>query len=94
MSDDIMELRRRMSLVERDMEGERTVSRHILRKVTESESLILDVRAVVADLRKELGELRKEVSAMRSDIITLRADLPGVIASVAEILREDLVKRK
>jgi hypothetical protein len=31
---------------------------------------------------------------MRSDIITLRADLPGMIASVAEILREDLAKRK
>jgi hypothetical protein len=54
MSDEITELRRRVSLVERDVEGERTVSPHILRKVTESEALILDVRAEVADLRKEL----------------------------------------
>jgi hypothetical protein len=83
-----------VSLLKQDVDGERGVSRHILRKVNDNEALILDVRADVGELRKELGELRKEVSAMHSALITLQADLPGMIASVAEILREDLAKRK
>jgi hypothetical protein len=37
----IAELRRRVSLIEQDVEGERGVSRHILRKVTESETALL-----------------------------------------------------
>jgi hypothetical protein len=69
------ELRRRVSLAEQEIEGEKRVSRHILRKVSENES--------------SLAELKKEVSELRDEVILLRADLPGIIANVVgSLLRE------
>jgi hypothetical protein len=48
-----------------------------LRKVTENEISLLEVK--------------KEVSELRNEILTLRADLPGIIATtVSAILREEL----
>ena len=74
-------LNRRVTLLEDDAKGEKLVSRHILRKVTENETALLD--------------LKKEVSELRNDVLTLRADLPGIIAStVSAILREELSRRK
>ena len=71
-----------------DAKGEKLVSRHILRKVTENEALLLGVR-------NEVGELKKEVSELCNDVLTLRADLPSIIAStVSAILREELSRRK
>jgi hypothetical protein len=74
-------LNRRVTLLEDDAKGEKLVSRHILRKVTENETALLD--------------LKKEVTELRNDVLTLRADLPGIIAStVSAILREELSRRK
>lgn len=88
-------LNRRASLLEDDAKGEKLVSRHILRKVTENEALLLDVRNELGELRKEVGGLRKEVTEIRDDLVTLRADLPGIIAStVSAILREELARKK
>jgi hypothetical protein len=74
-------LNRRVTLLEDGAKGEKLVSRHILRKVTENEIMLLD--------------LKKEVSELRTDVLTLRADLPSIIAStVSAILREELSRRK
>ena len=72
---------RRVTLLEDDAKGEKLVSRHILRKVSENETALLD--------------LKKEVSELRNDVLTLRAKLTGIIAStVSAILREELSRRK
>jgi hypothetical protein len=74
-------LNRRVTLVEDDAKGEKLVSRHILRKLTENENLLLD--------------LQKQMSALQGEFVTLRADLPGIIAStVSAILREELSRKK
>ena len=74
-------LNRRVTLLEDDAKGEKLVARHILRKVTENETALLD--------------LKREVSELRNDVLTLRADLPSIIAStVSAILREELSRRK
>jgi hypothetical protein len=74
-------LNRRVTLLEDDAKGEKLVSRHILRKVTENETALLD--------------LKKEVTELRNDVLTLRADLPSIIAStVSAILREELSRGK
>jgi hypothetical protein len=89
---DIAELRRRLAVLEQDVEGERGVSRHILRKVTESEMALLNLRADIAGLRKELTE---HVAAVENQLVTLRADLPRIIAeAVSAVVREELTKRK
>ena len=81
----IAELRRRLSLIEQDVEGERGVSRHILRKVTEGETALLDLRADMAGLRKEFSE---RVAAVENQLVTLRADLSRIIAeAVSAVVR-------
>jgi hypothetical protein len=72
-------LNRRVTLVESDVEGERAVSRHILRKVTDNENAIL--------------ELSKAVSRVEENLALLRADIPRTIATtVAAVMREELAK--
>jgi len=83
---EIATLNRRVTLLEEDAKGEKAVSRHILRKVTDNENAILEVKT-------ELGDLRKEMSALRSEVVALRSDLPGIIATcVTAILREELAR--
>ncbi len=86
------EMRRRVSLIEQDVEGERGVSRHILRKVTESNSTLFDIRADMAGFRKELTE---RIASVENQLVTLRADLPRIIAeAVSAVVREELPRRK
>jgi len=83
MADDseLAALNRRVTLLEDDAKGEKLVTRHILRKVTENEISLLEVR--------------KEVSELHNEILSLRADLAGIIAStVSAILREEFARRK
>ena len=81
----IAELRRRVSLIEQDIEG------YILRKVSESETALLDLRADMAGLRKELTE---RVAAVENQLVTLRADLPRIIAeAVSAVVREEFARR-
>jgi hypothetical protein len=58
---DTAELARCISLVENEVEGEKRVSRHILRKATENETLFLDVKASVSWLEDELTLLRADL---------------------------------
>ncbi len=76
---DIADLKRRIGLLEEEAKGEKLVARHILRKTTENENILLDVK--------------KEVTALRNDLALLRADMPGIIANViGAILRDRLGK--
>ena len=58
-----------------DAKGEKLVTRHILRKVTENENILLDGN--------------KEVTELRNDLALLRADMPGIIANVVGALCRD-----
>ncbi len=77
---DISDLKRRIALLEEDAKGEKLVTRHILRKVTENETILLDVK--------------KEVTDLRSDVALLRADLPGIIANVVGALLRDHLRKQ
>jgi hypothetical protein len=72
---DIADLKRRITLLEEDAKAEKMVTRHILRKVTENENILLDVK--------------KEVTELRNDLALLRADMPGIIANVVGALLRD-----
>ena len=72
---DIADLKRRITILEEDAKREKLVTRHILRKVTENENILLDVK--------------KEVTALRNDLALLRADMPGIIANVVGALFRD-----
>ena len=79
----IAELRRRVSLLEQDVEESRAAR---------SEMALLDLRADMAGLRKEMTE---RVTSLENQIVTLRADLPRIIAeAVSAVVREELARRK
>ena len=78
----IAELRRRVSLIEWDVEESRAAR---------SEMALLDLRADMAGLRKELTE---RVAAVENQLVTLRADLPRIIAeAVSAVVREEFARR-
>ena len=79
-------LNRRVTLLEDDAKGEKLVSRHILRKVTENETCCLVCTG---------WNSRKRSANSATMFSRLRADLPSIIAStVSAILREELSRRK
>ncbi len=75
------EIRRRVTLLEKEVEGEKTVSRHILNKVNENENLLLDLSKRAANIEDRLA--------------LLRADMPSIIAEVVgALLREERERKK
>ncbi len=72
---DIADLKRRITLLEEEAKGEKLVARHILRKVTENENILLDVK--------------REVTELRNDLALWRADMPGIVANVVGALLRD-----
>ena len=85
---EIAELRRRLSVLEQDAEGERTVSRHTLRKLG-------DVENAVLDLTKAVAELSKGLSRLEDFVMVSQAEMPRKFAEIAAtVMREELAKRK
>ena len=78
---EISDLRRRLAVLEKEVEGERTVSRHMLRKLN--------------DMDDKLTSVAKSVDRIEEGLALLRADIPKIIADVVgAIMREDLPRRK
>jgi uncharacterized coiled-coil protein SlyX len=97
MGDDseIAELRRRVALIEKDVDGERTVSRHMLRKLGDVENAILDLTKAVAELSKSVAETQKSVSRLEDFVMVSQAELPRKFAEIAAlVMREEMAKRK
>jgi hypothetical protein len=90
---EIAELRRRLSVLEQDAEGERTVSRHMLRKLGDVENAILDLTKAVADLAGKVAEVSKGASRLESFTLTSQAEMPRKFAEIAAaVMREELAK--
>ena len=67
--------------LEKEVDGERAVSRHMLRKLN--------------DVDDKLTSVAKGVDRIEESVALLRADLPKIIADVVgAVMREDLAKRK
>ena len=97
MGDDseIAELRRRVALIEKDVDGERTVSRHMLRKLGDVENAILDLTKAVAELSKSVAETQKSVSRLEDFVMVSQAEMPRKFAEIAAlVMREEMAKRK
>jgi hypothetical protein len=94
---ELAELSRRVTLLEEDAKGEKRVSRHILRKLNDVESLVLDVRrqmiSEIGDVRREMGDIRKEISGLRDEIALMRGEITETITTAfSAIMREALAK--
>lgn len=78
---EIATVRQGLSLLKQDVEGERAVSRHLLRKLNEMDDRLIS--------------LAKSGDRIEEGMALLRADLPRIIAEVVgAVMREDVAKRK
>jgi hypothetical protein len=99
---EIAELRRRVTLVEQDAEGEKTVSRHILRWLDDIDKAILDLTKAVGQLTKTvvdgqsaLAETNKGLGRLEQFVLVSQAETPRKFAEIAAVvMREELAKRK
>jgi chromosome segregation ATPase len=100
---EITELKRRVDEMEREVDGEKMLSRHIYQKVQANERLLLEIRDQVGtvrtdvtslrgdvkNLRADVDAIRSDVNKLKSDVAWLRAELPGVVSqAVIQTLRE------
>ena len=91
---EISDLRRRVSLLEQDAEGERTVSRHMLRKIGDVENAILDLTKAVADLSKMVAETQRGQSRLEDFLMVSQAEMPRKFAEIAAaVMRDELARR-
>jgi hypothetical protein len=71
---------RRLTVIEKEVDGERIVSRHILRKVTEIENTLLSMQNTLATIQEQFT--------------IMRADQPRIVGDiVSATMREEFSKR-
>lgn len=93
---EITEFKRRVDEVEREVDGEKMLSRHIYQKVQANERLLLEIRDVlmgqrgeIDGLRGEFSNLRADVNKLKTDMALLRSDMPDIVAqAVRQAFRE------
>ena len=86
-------LQDRVSVVEREVDGEKMLSRYILQQVRANGDDLAAVKTrldrVETEVRQDIGDVRRDISALRNDVAGLRKDLPSMIAeTMRDMLRE------
>jgi hypothetical protein len=87
-------LKARVDVVEREVEGEKTVTRHILEQTRRNGD---DLAAIKSRHEQRFDNLEREVDGLRTDLHGLRADLHGLRTQlptiVGEVMRDVLRER-
>jgi len=74
-------LNRRLSELEQDVEGERAVSRHSLRKLGDVENVLIDLTKAVADLTEAVSRIESQTAYQIQISRRLFANLLNLIHS-------------
>jgi len=94
-------LKVRVDVVEREVEGEKTVTRHILEQTRRNGDDLAAVKSRLDrhdqrfdNLERELDGLRTDLHGLRADLHGLRNELPTIVGEVVrDVLRERDKKR-
>lgn len=94
--DEFNRLDTRVDVVEREIEGEKLVTRYILEQTRRNGDDLAAIKARlgrvetdVAGLKTDVAGLKTDVAGLGSDMRRLRQDLPGIVGdSMREVLRE------
>ena len=107
--DEFDHLRTRVDIVEREVEGEKLVTRHILEQTRRNGDDLATLKRDMTGLRSDMTSLRGDVTSLANDlngkIDTLRSDLTGLRGTVhglaanlpgivADAVRDGMEKRK
>lgn len=86
---EFQELEARVSVVEGEVEGEKTVSRYILEQTRRNGDDLAAVKTRLDRLESRLDGVESEVRHLRDEGLQLRRDLPAIVGkTMREVLRE------
>lgn len=86
---EFQELEARVSVVEGEVEGEKTVSRYILEQTRRNGDDLAAVKTRLDRIESQLDGVESEVRHLRDEGRQLRRDLPAIVGkTIREVLRE------
>jgi len=90
-------LKARVDIVERDVEGEKTVTRHVLEQTRRNGDDLATVKSRLDRHDQRFDNLEREMHGLRTDLNGLRADLHGLRNElptiVGDVMRDVLSER-
>jgi hypothetical protein len=96
--DEFDHLRTRVDVVEREVDGEKLVTRHILEQTRRNGDDLATLKGDMKGLRSDMADLRSDMTNLRSDMTGLRGTVHGLAANlpriVGEAVRNALRERK
>jgi hypothetical protein len=88
-TDEFTQLVTRVDVVEREVEGEKMVTRHILEQTRRNSDELAAIKSRMDRLEHKVDGLDQKVDGLDRSLDGLRRDLPTIIAGVVrEVLRE------
>jgi predicted nucleic acid-binding Zn-ribbon protein len=80
----------RVEFVVQEVEGEKLVSRYILKQTRQNGDDLAAIKTRVERIEEKVEKLETELRGLRSDFNSSQTKLPGIIAEVMrEVLREN-----
>jgi len=87
-------LKTRVDVVEREVEGEKTVTRHILEQTRRNGDDLAAVKSRLDRHDQRFDNLEHEVRGLRTDLHGLRSDLPTIVGEVVRDVLRDRDKKR
>src|SRR4051812_4114535 len=92
--DEFTHLGVRVDVLEREVEGEKMVTRHILDQTRHNSD---DLATIRTEMRQEFSAVRQDITGLRTEMTGLRAMLVGLTTNlptmIADVMRQVLRER-
>src|SRR3954447_22281592 len=83
--DEFDQLATRTGVLEREVEGEKLVSRHVLEHTRRNTDDLSALKSRVDGLDRKFDGLRSEFDGLRGEFRNLRKDLPGIVSDALRL---------
>jgi len=88
--EDLKRVEDRVETIAQEVEGEKLVSRYILKQARQNGDDLAAIKTRVERIEEKVEKLETEMRGLRSDFHSSQSKLPGIIAEVMrEVLREN-----
>ena len=82
-------LQDRVSVVEREVDGEKMLSRYILQQARANGDDLAAVKTRLGRVETEVSEVKRDLSVVQNDLAQFRKDMPSIVAdAMREVLKE------
>ncbi len=82
-------LQDRVSVVEREVDGEKMLSRYILQQVRANGDDLAAVKTRLGRVETDISEVKRDLSVVQNDLAQFRKDMPSIVAdAMREVLKE------